>query len=65
MKESKVLPDVFPGQPIRFEPAEESKYEEVDAELWEKAYLVQPEEHLHDPTGCMHSIDEIITLNTK
>ena len=65
VKDSEVLPNVFPGQPIRFEPTTESKYEEVSADLWKDTYLVQPGEFLHDPTSCMHSIDELITLNTK
>ncbi len=62
VKDSEVLRDVFPGQPIRFEPTTESKYEEVSTDLWEDTYLVQPGEYLHDPTGCMHSIDELKTV---
>ena len=58
VKDSKVLPDVYPGQPIRFEPTNESKYEEVSAELWKRTYLVQPDERLHDPTSCLHGVGE-------
>jgi hypothetical protein len=63
VKDSEVLRGVFPGQPIRFEPTTESKYEEVSADLWKDTYLVQPGEFLHDPTSCMHSIDQLITQN--
>ena len=65
VKDSEVLRDVFPGQPIRFEPTTESKYEEVSADLWEDTYLVQPGAYLHDPTGCMHSMDDLVTQNSK
>jgi formylmethanofuran dehydrogenase subunit A len=58
VRDSKVLPDVYPGQPIRFEPTNESKYEEVSAELWKRTYLVQPDERLHDPTSCLHGVGE-------
>jgi N-acyl-D-aspartate/D-glutamate deacylase len=58
VKDSKVLPNVYPGQPIRFEPTAESKYEEVSTELWKNTYLVQPDERLHDPTSCLHGIEK-------
>ena len=65
VKDSKVLPDVFPGQPIRFEPTEESKYEEVSTDLWKITYLVQADEVLYDPSSCMHSIDVRLKQNAK
>lgn len=58
VKESKVLADVFPGQPIRFEAAQ-SKYEPVNAETWKANYMVQPETHVH------HQFDNFMQGVTK
>ena len=40
VKESKVLPDVFPGQPIRFAVEAKGRYAPLDAEKWKTKYLV-------------------------
>ncbi|WP_271711550.1 amidohydrolase family protein [Marinigracilibium pacificum] len=55
VKDSKVLPNVYPGQPIRFE-VTESKYEEVSPELWRAEYLTPPTEPMHELNDCMHAI---------
>lgn len=40
VKESRVLKDVNPGQPIRFEPEEISRFEPIDIEAWKHIYTV-------------------------
>ena len=53
VKDSKVLPDVFPGRPIRFDPTD-SKYEAVDPEIWKTQYLATPIDHVHHLDDCIH-----------
>ncbi len=42
VRDSKVAPDVFPGQPIRFPVAEKGRYEPISKGGWEAEYLVTP-----------------------
>ncbi|MBL7472214.1 amidohydrolase family protein [Robertkochia sediminum] len=45
VKDSKVMPDtVNPGQPIRFEPVEESKLVPLDIESWENEFYAVPDD---------------------
>lgn len=41
VKESKVLKDVYPGQPIRFQVEEKGRYEKITEEAWKKNNLVE------------------------
>jgi hypothetical protein len=55
VKDSKVLPDVFPGQPIRFPVEEKGRFEPLDEDTWKSRFMVAPvgfygldlEEHIH------------------
>jgi hypothetical protein len=42
VRDSKVLADVYPGQPIRFPVEEKGRFEPLDADLWKQSYLVAP-----------------------
>ena len=41
--QSQPLGDVFPGQPIRFDPSE-SKFEPLDENAWKQAYYTVPQD---------------------
>jgi dihydroorotase-like cyclic amidohydrolase len=55
VKDSKVLPDVFPGQPIRFPVEEKGRFEPLDEDTWKSRFMVAPvgfygldlKEHIH------------------
>jgi N-acyl-D-aspartate/D-glutamate deacylase len=55
VKDSKVLPAVFPGQPIRFPVEEKGRFEPLDKDTWRSRFMVAPvgfhglslEEHIH------------------
>ena len=49
VKNSKVLPDVYPGQPIRFPVEEKGRFEPVSGEAWSAKYLV--------PSTGFHALD--------
>ena len=40
VKDSKVLKDVNPGQPIRFEPQDKSRFEPLRVDAWKHIYTV-------------------------
>ena len=42
VKDSKVLPDAYPGQPIRFPVESKGRYEPVDPATWRSRFLVPP-----------------------
>lgn len=42
VSDSEVLPDVFPGQPIRFPVEAEGRFEPLTLEAWEDRYMVAP-----------------------
>lgn len=42
VRDGEVLPDVFPGQPIRFPIEAESRFEPLSEEVWSTEYLVAP-----------------------
>lgn len=52
VKDSRVLPDVFSGQPIRFETVE-SKYQPVDPEKWVTQFLGNPIKKVHGIDDCI------------
>jgi N-acyl-D-aspartate/D-glutamate deacylase len=51
VKNSKVLPDVYPGQPIRFPVEETGRHESLTAEAWHAEYMV--------PSTGFHSLDSV------
>jgi len=51
VKDSRVLPDVYPGQPIRFPVEKESRHEDLTAEAWRAEYMV--------PATGFHSLDSL------
>ena len=40
VRDSRVLPNVFPGQPMRFPVEEEGRHEPLSGEAWREVYLV-------------------------
>jgi len=46
VKDSKVLKDVYPGQPLRFPVEENGRYEPISAESWKEANLIETKEGL-------------------
>lgn len=50
VRDSKVLPDVFPGEPIRFSVEAEGRFEPLSEDAWVKDYITAP-------TG-FHGLDE-------
>jgi hypothetical protein len=42
VQDSKVLKDVNPGQPIRFEPEAKSRFQPLTKEGWRETFLVAP-----------------------
>ena len=50
VKDSKVLKDVYPGQPLRFPVEEAGRYEPVTAERWKDANLIETREGLETGT---------------
>ncbi len=42
VRDSKVLTDVYPGQPIRFPVEEKGRFEPLSLESWESEFLVAP-----------------------
>ena len=42
VKDSKVLKDVNPGLPIRFEPEAKGRFEPLTVENWEKTFYASP-----------------------
>jgi N-acyl-D-aspartate/D-glutamate deacylase len=51
VKDSKVLPDVYPGQPIRFPVEDKGRHETLTAEAWRAEYMV--------PSTGFHSLDSL------
>ncbi len=47
LQDDKVLSNVFPGQPIRFEPEDKPRFEPLSLEAWEAAYMTGTP-HLED-----------------
>jgi hypothetical protein len=43
VENSSVLPDVFPGKPIRFEEEKEGRFVPLDIDVWRESYLISPE----------------------
>ena len=39
LKDDKVLNNVFPGQPIRFEPEAKPRFEPVSVDAWKSMYM--------------------------
>ena len=50
VKDSKVLKDVYPGQPLRFPVEEVGRYEPISAESWKEANLIETKEELETGT---------------
>jgi len=50
VKDSKVLRDIFQGQPLRFPVEETGRYEPVTAERWKEANLIETREGLETGT---------------
>lgn len=44
VKDSKVLKDVYPGQPIRFKPEEKCRFKPLTVKDWKEQYMVSPVE---------------------
>jgi hypothetical protein len=51
VKDSKVLPDVYPGQPIRFPVEENGRHEKLTGEAWRAEYMV--------PATGFHGLDSL------
>jgi hypothetical protein len=43
VEQERVLPAVFPGQPVRFPVEEEGRFEPLDIDVWRGQYLVAPD----------------------
>jgi N-acyl-D-aspartate/D-glutamate deacylase len=50
VKDSKVLRDVYPGQPLRFPIEAAGRYEPISAEAWKEANLIESKEGLETGT---------------
>jgi hypothetical protein len=50
VKDSTVLKDVFPGQPLRFPVEEQGRYEPITGESWKDANLIETKEGLETGT---------------
>ena len=50
VKDSKVLKDIYPGQPLRFPVEENGRYEPISAESWKETNLIETKEGLGTDT---------------
>jgi N-acyl-D-aspartate/D-glutamate deacylase len=57
VSDSKVLKDVNPGQPIRFEPETTSRFEPVSVDAWNDLYMVSPVEFGGTEPFGRHGLD--------